>query len=270
MAAKWADRSGSLEQDLRLRTAPVAIKFFEKAAEIEKIPRVRRLKGMTTTCQRITLARTNGWTLTGTVHDLPAFCSYMLGMRETPEFIRTGEFVTGVWCKETVDAKKRQDHFAVIPPGTYQAISFAPLAYEAFEPDVVQIYGTAAQIGRIISGLQWEDWEPYEIPCDGLSSCTTSFIRCHLTKRPAPSLPDFGERRYGHTPDDELEIALPAGIIDKLIEGLAGLRRAGIRYPVGFWGAQSDPFAGFPPHYQALLTEEMEKLKRGEVRGTGQ
>ena len=63
------------------------------------------------------------------------------------------------------------------------------------------------------------------------------------------SIPCFAERRYGGVADDELLMALPPEDLAVAIEGLRGLDRAGLRYPILPYGPQSDPGEGLAASY---------------------
>ena len=64
------------------------------------------------------------------------------------------------------------------------------------------------------------------------------------------SLPCYAERRYGGVADDELLIALPPGEFARAIEGLAGLSKAGLRYPIMPYGPNMDPAEGLGVSYE--------------------
>lgn len=261
MTATWAERSRQLHDRLRLRGRPVAMKFLEKAEDIEKIPRVRKAEARLTTCQRITLARLAGFTLSATVEELPTWCSYIMGLREMPQKIRDSDLTTGVWCENKADARKRQQAFPVIPP-KFQGIVISPLDRERFEPDLILVYAVPAQMTMLLSALLYKDYELLEFVFTGGSSCAVSVARCYLTGKPSLAIPDYGERRYGHVLEDELALALLPQHFDKVLSGLDFLFKAGLPYPIPPYGAQVDPYPGWPPHYQRLDDEEIGKIRK--------
>jgi dephospho-CoA kinase len=127
----------------------------------------------------------------------------------------------------------------------------APLVYNPFDPDIVLIYANPAQMMLLINALQFEDYEVMDFHCVGESSCSDAIARCYLNEKPALTIPCYGERRYGHAQDDELVIGLPAGMMDKLLQGLEALYKRGIRYPISFAGAETDVTRAFPAAYGA-------------------
>jgi dephospho-CoA kinase len=74
------------------------------------------------------------------------------------------------------------------------------------------------------------------------------------------TIPGYGERRYGHAQDDELIMALPAGMMDKALKGMEALYKRGVRYPISYAGAELDLTYAFPMSYSGLQQLE-------EVRG---
>ena len=127
----------------------------------------------------------------------------------------------------------------------------APLVYNPFDPDIVLLYANPAQMMLLINALQFEEYEVMQFHCVGESSCSDAIARCYLDGKPSLTIPCYGERRYGHAQDDELVIALPAEVMDKLLRGLEALYKRGIRYPISYAGAETDVTRAFPAAYGA-------------------
>jgi uncharacterized protein (DUF169 family) len=166
--------------------------------------------------------------------------------------VRDGTFRSLVWCRTKEDAKKCEDSIPRIPSGKFRAVLLAPQVYSPFDPDLVLIYGSPAQMILIINALQFEDYERLQFFCVGESSCSDAIAQCYLTGKPALAIPCYGERRYGHAQDDEMVIGLPPSHVEKVQRNLEELYARGVRYPVSYLGAQSDPLSGMPPAYRDL------------------
>ena len=140
----------------------------------------------------------------------------------------------------------------------YEAVMVGALSRALFEPDLVLFYGTPAQMIFMINALQYDDYERLHFYCVGESSCADTIVQCFLSGKPALSIPCFGERRYGHAQDDELAIALLCGQVEKVHRNLGELYKKGIRYPIAFWGNQSDPVkgGGLPAPYMEIFKEK--------------
>jgi uncharacterized protein (DUF169 family) len=250
-ATNWRDLSTALEGMLRLRTLPIGIKLFESEEEMMKVPRIRRLKDQATMCQVIYQARSIGWTL-GVVADdfVGGNCATVIGLATPAPDLMDGTRLTGVWFNEKADAAKHQQAIPRIPAGKYNAAAFSPLGSGRLDPpDTVLIFGNPAQIILLINALQWKDYERYQFYCVGETACSDSITQSILADKPAAALPCYGERRYGHVADDEMVIAMPPRYLPKAIEGLQGLGKAGLKYPIPLWGAQADPSAGLAFSY---------------------
>lgn len=257
---KWKEVDGKLQELLRLKTFPVAFKLLPEGKELEKIEKVRRPSHQVLFCQVITAVRTYGMTMGLVEEDLmsPA-CAGMLGLAERPDYVMDGRFKGAFWFQDQKEAVKFEKLFPVIPQGKGKAVALAPLREEKFEPEIILFYGTPAQMILAINGLQWKDYEPFQFYCVGEGACSDAIARCYLTQKPSLSIPSYGERTYGHTAEDELAMALPAHTLGKLIEGLEGLAKRGIRYPIPFTGALADMTPGVPKVYQEMFKDRKKR-----------
>jgi dephospho-CoA kinase len=111
----------------------------------------------------------------------------------------------------------------------------------------------------LVNSLQFEDYEVMEFFCVGESSCSDAIARCYLSGKPSLTIPCYGERRYGHAQDDEMVMAVPAGMMDKALAGMEELYRRGIRYPISYAGAELDIGPALPAAYGSI--GQVEALK---------
>jgi dephospho-CoA kinase len=249
----WSKLTRRLEQLLRLRAFPIAFKLLEKKETLDAIPLVRRLGHRSTLCQLLNTVRSFDWTVGADADDLSSpMCTSIIGLTDIPDSLKDGTFRSIIWSKTKRDGKKFENAIPRIPPGRYEAVVLAPLVYNPFDPDMVLIYANPAQMILLINALQFEDYEVMEFFCVGESSCADAIVRCHQTGKPSLTIPCYGERRYGHTQDDELVMAIPAAKMDKALAGLEALYRRGIRYPISYAGAQIDLADTLPGAYSSL------------------
>jgi len=246
----WSKPVRRLEQLMRLRTFPVALKLLEKKATLAAIPFVRRLEHRSTLCQLLNTVRSFDWTVGADADNLMMpMCTSIIGLTDIPEYLRNGTFRSIIWSKTKRDGRKYENSIPRIPPGKYEAIVLAPLVYNPFDPDMVLVYANPAQMMLLINSLQFEDYEVMQFYCVGESSCADAIARCYLTGKPSLTIPCYGERRYGHAQDDELVMALPPGMLEKAVAGMEALYRRGVRYPISYAGAESDLTRTFPGAY---------------------
>lgn len=253
----WEKLIRRMELLMRLRSFPVAFKLFEDEGALKEIPFLRRLQHKSTLCQLINIVRNFDWTVGAVADDLRApLCPSIIGLSDLPEYVKDGTFRSIIWTKNRADGKKYESSIPRIPVGRYKAVAMAPLVYNPFDPDIVLIYANPAQMMLLINSIQHENYEVMEFYCVGESSCADAIARCYLTGKPSLTIPCYGERRYGHAQDDELVMAVPAGMMDQALSGMEALYRKGIRYPISYAGAELDLASAFPAAYgQASLVE---------------
>ncbi len=255
----WEKLIRRMELLMRLKAFPVAFKLLEKKDSLKEIPFLRRLQHKSTLCQLINIVRNFDWTIGADVNNLMSpMCPSIIGLSDLPEFITDGTFRSIVWTKNRADGEKYENSIPRIPVGKYEAVAMAPLVYNPFDPDIVLIYANPAQMMLLINSIQHEKYEVMEFYCVGETSCADAIARCYLSGKPSLTIPCYGERRYGHTQDDELVMAIPAGMMDQALSGMEALYRKGIRYPISYAGAELDLASAFPASYgQAPLVNSI-------------
>ena len=262
----WEKTVRRLEQLLRLKSFPIAFKMAEKKELLDTTPFLRRPEKQLTLCQMLNLVRNFDWTVGAELKDFmfPS-CPSILGLQEVPKTHRDGTFRSIVWVATKEDGRRFERSIPRLPTGRYEAVLMAPLVYNPFEPDIVLIYCNPAQIMLLINSLQFTDYQVMEFSCVGESSCSDAIVRCYEKGKPCVGIPCYGERRYGHAQDDELVMALPASMMAKALSGMEALYRRGVRYPISFAGAESDPLDQFPVPYKSLDTM-MAKVRGNDNR----
>ena len=246
----WEKPVRRLERLMRLKSFPVAFKLFEDKTSLSAVPFMRRMNHKSTLCQLINLVRNFDWTVGADLDDfMSVMCASIIGLTDIPDYMKDGTFRSIVWTKSRADGKKFENAIPRLPAGKYEAVAMAPLVYNPFDPDIVLIYANPAQMMLLINSLQFENYEVMKFYCVGETSCSDAIARCYLNRKPALSIPCYGERRYGHAQDDELVMAIPVEKMDKALNGMEALFRRGIRYPISYAGAETDVTASFPRSY---------------------
>ena len=265
-AVDWEKLIRRMELLMRLKSFPVAFKMLEKKEELEDIAFLRRVRNKATLCQLVSQVRSFDWTVGADLDDFlfPA-CPSILGLTDIPDYGKDGTFRSIIWVATKEDGKKYEAAIPRLPLGKYEAVVMAPLVYKPFEPDIVLIYANPAQMMLLINALQFEDYEVMQFFCVGESSCSDAIARCYLDGKPSLTIPCYGERRYGHAQDDEMVMALPAGMMPKALRGLEALYRRGVRYPISYAGAEGDAAPMFPPAYHQFESI-MQRLKGDDNR----
>ena len=261
----WKHIVRGMELLMRLKSFPVAFKMMEKREDLERIPYLRRSGHKVTLCQLITLVRNFDWTTGAALDDfISPGCPSILGLTDIPELYKDGTFRSIVWVRTKEEGKRYEASIPRLPLGKYEAVAMAPLVYEPFDPDIVLIYANPAQMMLLINALQFEDYEVMQFYCVGESSCSDAIARCYLSEKPSLTIPCYGERRYGHAQDEDLVMAIPAGMMEKALRGMEALYKRGIRYPISYAGAEGDVSAAFPMTYGGL--DELQSIRGNDNR----
>jgi len=114
--------------------------------------------------------------------------------------------------------------------GKYRYIIMAPLQTTTFEPDVLALYGSSAQIMRMAQPYGWTGRKVNAIAttqADCLDIATA-----HKDSSPRVILPSGGDRVFGATQDSEMIFALSWRMVEAHLQGLDNTYERGLRYPI--------------------------------------
>ncbi len=242
-----------LETYLRPLTFPVAVKLSPEPEIPEGFRRPEKLFGhRLNICQGVNLARRYGWAMGFLEQDMACPLSIpIFGLRADPDFVTRGEHIHPDFTATLEQAARTQAAQPKAPLGSIAAILVAPLSKAEFEPDLVLVYGNAAQVVRLVQGALYYHGGALQSSFSGRCACAQEFIHPHLTGRCNVIIPAQGERLFAMTADDELCFALPRPEFDNLADGLATTHKRGVsRVPTPFFAQRMEP--RFPPRYAEL------------------
>ncbi len=241
-----------LERYLRPACFPLGLKLLEREEDIP--PRVRRplqdLGIRVATCQLWAIARRYGWTLAAGRDDLA--CppgKIVLGVEPVVPYYLEGHLCAGMYTA-TAEAGARSEAVTPrLPYGKYRALLAAPLSRIPAEPDVVLVYGNPAQVLLLTAAALYRQGGRLESSFGARLDCADILPGTLQAGRPQVILPCYGDRIFGQTQDDELAFAFPASWLPEILEGLEGLHKGGVRYPVPAFLRYA---ARFPDSYERL------------------
>jgi len=250
-AQTLAAQSAQLEQVLRLRSLPFGMKLFERAADMQAVPRIRRPAKVHTADQIVAQAARLGWTVGITADDLVGEqCRAVLGLCRDEQAWLTGEPMVGVWYATPADAGAHQRAMHRVPANRYEALAVSPMSSLRLDPpDIVLFYATPGAMMYFINGLQWAGYKRFDWSVVGESACADSWGRALATRQPSLAIPCFAERRYGGVQDDEMLMALPPDQLAPALAGMQALAGNGLRYPFPAYGIQQDARDGLTVSY---------------------
>jgi uncharacterized protein (DUF169 family) len=252
MISSTRDLGARLESLLRLRSIPFGMKLFERRAEMEAIPRIRRPTAIHALDQVVAQAARLGWTVGVTADDLVGDqCRAVIGLgRAKNDAWRSGRHMAGVWYATPEDARAHQSAVHCVEDGRYEALAVSPLSSGRLDtPDIGLFYASPGAVMYFINGLQWSGYKRFDWSVVGESACADSWGRALRLRQPSLSIPCFAERRYGGVLDDEMLMAFPIEYAAKAIAGMDALSKNGFRYPVPQYGIQQDVRAGMHRSY---------------------
>lgn len=243
-----------IRNDLRLKTFPVAAKFYKNKVELPE--RTRRpsvaLGKKITICQGVTMARNYGWTVGLAKEDVicvPA--AIVFGLTESSDASAT---LSKLFCEVTFAggeelARKETSSMSRFERGEIEAIVLAPLERASFEPDTVLIYCNPAQVMRLAQAWSYITGERVPGHCGGKVECDEYLISPYKAQSARIVIPGNGERIFAGTQDDELTFATPSKFLTDLVKGLKEAGKAiGARYPV-------PPYQNFQPEFPKYYSE---------------
>jgi uncharacterized protein (DUF169 family) len=250
--ANLALEAEQLSALLKLRSIPFAMQLFERRAEMEAIPRIRRPKNVHTLDQIVAQAARLGWTVGITADDLVgAQCRAVVGLGNAKDAKwRSGQHMVNVWFSTQADAGAHQAAMHCVGDGKYEALAVSPVTSQRLPaPDIVLFYATPGAMMYFINGLQWSGYRRFDWSVVGESACADSWGRALTTRTPSLSIPCFAERRYGGVLDEEMLMATPPEFIGRAIAGMQALGKNGLRYPFPQYGIQQDVRDGMAASY---------------------
>ena len=221
---------------LKLKTVPIGIKLFEKAEAIPK--EFDLMDSHCTVCQVIGMARYHEKAVAAT-RDLAFACAggaAVLGFSDIPEDVVDGSRNVGVWAETKDAAQKIFQNRLILEKGKFEAFGVAPLSKLSVEPDVVQIWGTPAQILALVYANIWDGGENLELSTNGHgASCYEALVVPYLRNETRLAIADLGDRRYAYAADDEMIVGIPATAFSRLVDNLGKSYTGCYKYPYEYY-----------------------------------
>jgi len=247
----------SIKKYIRPATFPVAVKFLrvEKAFEGKHKRPVKDMGHAITLCQGVALSRRLGWSVVfGREDNECPVGSIVLGY-SSPERFLEGHIAYPFYAKDLKTAKTMESTSRFFPMGTVKDIWLAPLDKAGFEPDLVLVYGNAAQVARIAQGANYNNGKGIDSKTFGRTACGKYLSKAYLDKECTLVIPSGGERVFANTTDDELIFSIPSDHFEDVSNGIEAVHKEGLsRFPTYFYGIGVKPT--FPPKYYTLFDEK--------------
>lgn len=221
-----------LNEQLRLKTTPIGIKFFENIKDVPKDFQIIDKKLVI--CGVIGLARYYSIAVAITKENTAGICpaaDISLSIGKLPD--NFGEMAKGALAETAqgcVNALKDRPH---LKEAKYQAFGVAPIDSMTIMPDVIQIWGNSLQMNVLSYANCWLDGGYIGLSTNGHgASCyevlSVPFIKNELRY----AIADMGDRRHGFAGDDDMIMGLPTSKLEKLYKGLVEVQKTRDGFPV--------------------------------------
>lgn len=247
---------------LRTDTYPLAAKFIEKEEDFPaKARKIGDMLRGIATCQATSIARKWGWSLAVSPKDINCPMGLLgLGWGNLPGLNWKEEILNFLllagYMKDREAAEKTLENMPIKEKweSPYKGLVIAPLEKGIIEkPDVILIYGNAAQITRMIQSMVYIQGGVIKSEAQVGLSCASEFLKPMRDKKAIYIVPGRGERQIGMAGNDELVFALPGEQLDDLLTGLKETDKRGTKYPI-------NQMLMFDPIYTKPIMDIREKI----------
>lgn len=247
---------------IRPTTFPVAVKLVLDQDETARPAKAKKPKEALghpiALCQGVALARRYGWTMILDRQDHACPVGVVLMGYESPEELNRGKVACPGYADSVEAGAMMEQANAKLPQGMLKELWLAPLDKAEFEPDVVLVYGNAAQVARMVQGANYKSGKGVSSRSFGRLACSSYIARTYLEGECSLIVPSGGERVFAICQDDELILSIPANQFADFSYGVEAVHKQGlIRYPTPFFGLMAEP--KFPDYYWSILPEEQDK-----------
>jgi uncharacterized protein (DUF169 family) len=231
MSGNWGFISERLIRLLRLRTSPVAVKLYGREEEIPQ--GIEKPTRPITLCQFVNLSRIHGKILLGKMENIVcAYAQSFLGFSDFPPDLLAGKRAIGRRTETAEAYEKILRDMPKINGGETVAVLTSPLEKMPVEPDLVLVFGNAAQVMRLIHSATWKRGERMSIRTAAeAGTCGEGIAATYLLKRPTIAFPCYGSRRFGLAGDDEIIFGIPIENLGEILECLEKSHKT-LPYPI--------------------------------------
>ncbi len=252
----WQEKVLQLNELLRLQTYPLGIKIIrEEGDRVEKKPSTP--EEQKPLCQYISMARHLGRTIEVYPNNISCFFPLIAfgwkKVKAKQDLIAF--FNKAKYCVDETISQVRADDFLRDRQTIGQGLIYSPLHKMNFDPDAILIYGSPAQLMRLVRGYVNLTGIPIQSSFLGGLSCAESLISCLQKDEPQVIIPGNGERIFAMTQDHEVAFCLPAKKLSSLIVGLSNEHEIGTsRYPIPRYQFFSPKF---PKSYEDFIKNSL-------------
>jgi uncharacterized protein (DUF169 family) len=233
-----------LENRLRLKTYPVALKLLKSAQDIPEgaVRPVKDLGYHLSLCQAFEMSRREG-KLVAMLKTDHWCCEPVIGygLGEPPEYFMEGNnrYPRDVATLEA--GRHYAEEFPRLDAGTYVGMACSPLRTTPFEPDAVIVYCDSSQLCLLLLGREHKDGYNLKCAISSHAACVYGVIPALQTGECQVAVPCRGDHYRAMAGDEEMIFSAPRGKLDDLISGLRSIAKTGSKLPAGYFLRPESP-----------------------------
>ena len=215
--------SRELKEKLGLEKSPVAIKFILRKEDIPE--GIKKIEENIRHCEMVQKAA-QGETFYATAEE--QMCkggASAIGLIETPEKIKTGEFYQSLGRFSSLgSAKRTMESIPKIDP-MMKAIIYAPLEDIKFDPDVIVIISKPAQAMKLAQAMVYTRGGRVEASFSGIQSVCADAVAGPFVNNTANfTLGCSGSRQFAGIKEDEVIVGMNGENIGCVVTALVSMK----------------------------------------------
>lgn len=232
----WAPLNERYVRLVKPRHYAVAIKFVHTQAEYDAIPDVHPFTSPSYICPAIGLASYLNYPVAimpGMVKTNYCAAANGLGPKDA-DWMAGKAMATDPtrWFRTLEASAAHTREMLKTSPNDLRAIVAAPIHLNAIkDPDVICCQLVPAAVFMVLSGIIENEYQRFDFPFIGESSCCDTWNYTCKTGKPGISLGCRGDKTQGVLPDTEMRLSLTPADFAKSLDGMERLRDSEINYP---------------------------------------
>ncbi len=211
-----------LEQWLRMRVHPVAVKMLKSKEEVPEgaiIP-TRDWGHKYALCQAFAKSQRTNLAIAMFKEDMWCFEPVIgLGLAERIPYFLEGSHRYPDSVRDLKDAAVWCQNMPYLEYGLYQGIVSAPINTCNFMPDVVVMHVTGMQASQLLIIKTWIDGKDIYSQLSGHAACVYCTVPALLKRECTVAIPCKGDRRLAFAQDDELLFTLIPELLPDFVAG---------------------------------------------------
>lgn len=220
--------SKELEQWLRMRVHPIAVKFLKSKNEVPKgavIP-TRDWKHKYSLCQAFARAQRNGETIAMFKEDHWCFEPVLgLGLAKRSAFFLEGHHRYPDSVRDLKAASEWCRNMPHLPYNKYKGMVCGPATSCNFMPDVITMHVNGMQTSQLLIVKTWIDGKDVRSQLSGHAVCAYATVPPFLNQECQVAIPCKGDRRLASAQDDEIMFSLLPEMLPDFIAGIQWLQK---------------------------------------------